>query len=85
MQHVKVPRLGVESELQLLVYATATAKPDLRPTEQGQGSNPNAHGYQSDSFLLHRNGNSHEDFLMEEKITYRNSDRRVFVQCKLAY
>ena len=27
-RHVKVPRLGVESELQLLAYATATAMPD---------------------------------------------------------
>ena len=26
--HVEVPRLGVESELQLLAYATATATPD---------------------------------------------------------
>ena len=28
LQHVKVPRLGVESEPQLLAYATATAKQD---------------------------------------------------------
>ena len=28
-QHMEVPRLGVESELQLLAYATATAMPDL--------------------------------------------------------
>ena len=28
MQHVEVPRLGVESELQLLAYAIATAMPD---------------------------------------------------------
>ena len=27
--HVEVPRLGVESELQLLVYTTATATQDL--------------------------------------------------------
>ena len=27
--HMKVPRLGVELELQLLAYTTATAKPDL--------------------------------------------------------
>ena len=27
--HVEVPRLGVESELQLLAYATATAMQDL--------------------------------------------------------
>ena len=29
MQHMAVPRLGVESELQLLAYATATAMLDL--------------------------------------------------------
>ena len=28
LQHMKVPRLGVKSELQPLVYATATATPD---------------------------------------------------------
>ena len=27
--HMEVPRLGVESELQLLAYTTATATPDL--------------------------------------------------------
>ena len=29
MQHTQVPRLGVKSELQLPIYATATAVPDL--------------------------------------------------------
>ena len=29
LRHVKVPRLGVEMELQLLAYTTATATPDL--------------------------------------------------------
>ena len=29
LQHMKVPRLGVELELQLLAYATATVTPDL--------------------------------------------------------
>ena len=29
MQHMEVPRLGGESELQLLAYATATATQDL--------------------------------------------------------
>ena len=29
MQHVEVPRLGVQSELQLMAYTTATAKQDL--------------------------------------------------------
>ena len=28
LQHVEVPRLGVESELQLLAYTTATVMPD---------------------------------------------------------
>ena len=31
---MQVPRLEVESELLPLAYATATAKPDLRPTPQ---------------------------------------------------
>ena len=60
LRHMEVPRLGIESELQLL--ATDTAIPDpshlcnlhhsLRPCwildpfiEQGHGSNPNPHGY----------------------------------------
>ena len=30
--HMEVPRLGVELELQLPAYTTATATPDLRPT-----------------------------------------------------
>ena len=28
LQHVEVPRLGIESELQLLAYTTASATPD---------------------------------------------------------
>ena len=28
---MEIPRLGVESELKLLAYTTATAMPDLRP------------------------------------------------------
>ena len=59
--HVEIPRLGVESELQLPAYTTATAKLhpshicDLhhssqqclscQPTERGQGWNPCPHGY----------------------------------------
>ena len=51
---------GVQSELQLLAYSTATATQDLsrvsdlhhssqqrqilKPSEQGQGSNPQPHG-----------------------------------------
>ena len=42
-QHMEVPRLGVQSELQLLAYTTAM--PDPQPTERGQGSNPHTHGY----------------------------------------
>ena len=56
---MEVPRLEVESELQLPAYATATvmrepsqvcylqlmATPDPRPTERGQGTNRNPHGY----------------------------------------
>ena len=46
---MEVPSLGVELELQLLAYTTATATQDhslwqrwiLNPTEQGQESNPN--------------------------------------------
>ena len=41
--HMEVPRLGVQSELQLLAYATATAWQDPQPTEWGQGSNPYPH------------------------------------------
>ena len=58
LRHMEVPRLGVESELQLL--ATATAMPDQshicyvtyttahshagsQPTKQGQGSNRSPH------------------------------------------
>ena len=59
LQHMEVPRLGVELELKLLTYATITAHlslifrpttqlmamPDPQPTEQGQGSNLHPHGY----------------------------------------
>ena len=33
LQHMEVPRLGVELELQLPAFATATAIPDPQPTE----------------------------------------------------
>ena len=52
-----VPRLGVKLELQLPV-PQLTATLDPQPTQQGQGSNPHPHGYQPDSLLLSRNGNS---------------------------
>ena len=38
-QHMEVSRLGVKLELQLLARTTATAAPDPKPTEQGQGLN----------------------------------------------
>ena len=55
---MEVPRLGVESELQLPADTTATATqgpshvcdpqltamPDPKPTRQGQGFNPHPHG-----------------------------------------
>lgn len=63
--HMEVPRLGVESELQLPAHTTATAvqdlicvfdltpqltaTPDLWPTEGGQGLNPQPH----DSSWIH--------------------------------
>ena len=58
LQHVEVPRRGVESELQLPAYTTATATRDPSPTEQGQGLNPCPHGYWSGSIPLSRDGNS---------------------------
>ena len=41
--HMEIPRLWIESELQLLAYATAMATQDPLPTEQGQGWNPHPH------------------------------------------
>ena len=40
------PKLGVESELNLLAYSTATAMPDPYSTEPGQGAKQYSHGYQ---------------------------------------
>ena len=45
LQHIEVPRLGAEPELQLPAYATATATPDPSPTERGQRSNLHPYGY----------------------------------------
>ena len=69
--HMKVPRLGVESELQLQTCTAATAMPDLSHVcnphhssrqrqilERGQGLNPQPHDSQSDSFPLRHNGSS---------------------------
>ena len=39
-RHMEVPRLGVKSELQLLVYATATATPDLSHVRDLHHSSP---------------------------------------------
>ena len=73
-RHMEVPRLGVESELQLPAYTTATATQDpshacdlhhsswqcrtLNPPSEATLMNPHPHGYQSDLFLLCHNGNS---------------------------
>ena len=43
------------SQLCLQTTPQLTAMPDCHRTEQGQGWKP--HGYESDSFLLHHNGN----------------------------
>ena len=56
-QHMEVPRLGVESELQLPSCTTATVMPDPQPTE-GQGLNSHPRGYQLGSLPLSHNGNS---------------------------
>ena len=68
---MEVPGLGVESGLQLPVYATAQqsqigavsttyttvmAMPDPYSTEWDKGSNLHPHGYQSGSLLLSHNG-----------------------------
>ena len=69
---MEVPRLGVESEIQLLATAIATQDPshicNLHHSslcqipdplsEARDGMNVNPHGYQSDSFPLQHNGNS---------------------------
>ena len=44
VQHMEVPQLGVELELQPAAYTTATAMQDPQPTEQDQGSNMHPHG-----------------------------------------
>ena len=74
LRHMEVPRLRVESQLQLPAYTTATATLDpscicdlrcgswqcriLNPLSGGQGLNPHPHGYHSGSLLLSHNGNS---------------------------
>ena len=77
--HMEVPRRGVKLELQLLVYTTATAMPDLShvcnlhhsslqtpdpyPIAQGQGWNPRPHGYQSGLLSLSHTGTSRDQAL----------------------
>ena len=63
LNYMKVLRLGVETELRLPTYTTATAVASGTYTiEQGQGSNPYPHGSYLDSFLLHHDGNSPHPF-----------------------
>ena len=73
-RHMEVPRLGVESEIQLPAYTTARATRFLShvcdlhhslrqpwipdPPSEARDSNPHPHGYQSDSFPLSHSGNS---------------------------
>ena len=70
--HTKVPRLGVESELQLPAYAAATATPDLscvcdlhhssqqrqilNPLSEARDRIPHHRGYQSGSLPLSHSG-----------------------------
>jgi len=49
---------NVGSKLYLQPTPPLMAMSDSWPTEWGQGSNPQPHGYWSDSFPLHHNGNS---------------------------
>ena len=55
-----------EPRLQPTPQLSATLDPS--PTEQGQGSNPCPHGYQSDSFLLRHNRNSDFCFLYHSNL-----------------
>ena len=49
---------NARSEPRLQPIAPLIATLDPSPTDRGQGLNPNPHGYQSDLFPLHPNGNS---------------------------
>ena len=76
LKHMQVPRPGVESELQLPTYTTATATGgrclrailDPLPPEQGRGLNSHPHGYYLDLFLLCQNRNSYV-FINYEKFS----------------
>ena len=78
-RHMEVPRLGVESELQLPAYAIATATPDLSRTcklhhsswqrrilnPRGQGSNLHPHGYWLGLLpLSHNRSSSHPLYII---------------------
>ena len=54
--HLSHSNLGSELHLRPIPQLMATT--DAQPREQGQGSNLNPHGYQSDSFPLCHDGNS---------------------------
>ena len=54
--HMEVPKLGVKSSYSCQPTPQLTAM----PTEQGQASNPNLHGYWSDLFLPCHSGNSRD-------------------------
>ena len=78
--HMEVPRLGVESELQLLAYtaATATRDPsrvcDLHHSSQrcqilnlqSQGLNPQIRGYYWGLLVLSHSGNLHGPFILNK-------------------
>ena len=51
LRHMEVPRIGVESELQLPAYAPATATQDAQPTKQGQELNLHPHGWTLVGFI----------------------------------
>ena len=55
---MEAPRLGVESELQLPAYTTATATRDPQVSTRGQGSHPHPHGHVSGLLPLSHGGSS---------------------------
>ena len=58
------------------------ATPDPPSTKQGQESNSNPHGYQSDSFPLHHNRNS--PFYQDTLETYdRTLETGMLVKCDI--
>ena len=75
--HMKVPKLGVKSELLPVAYTTATAMPDPQATDGGQGSNLHPHGYSSDSFPLRHNRNSSGAFFYVRSDQKGNLDMNV--------